>query len=156
MNAERSSDDDDVRSGGRPAQPGAGGAEPLFSLSLDATYTAQDLCERHSEAATVDAARQERDRRDMPLKVNTVFESGLREVMMVSLPSDFCTDGGRRINNNLPGWQARLPAGARAFLTFWRDALRPGGFGLGARILTFPGGMLGDLALFVAWPQSRR
>ena len=30
---------------------------------------------------------------------------------------------------------------------------QPGGFGHGARILNFPGGMLGDVGLFVSWPQ---
>jgi hypothetical protein len=173
MSAERSSDADGVRSGGGPTRPAAGGSQPPFSLSLDEMYSARDARERRSEAAAVDAARQEydrragdrgrfdsrrltdADRRDMLSKVKAAFESGQREVMLVSFPSDFCTDGGRRVNNRLPGWQDTLPAGAQAFLAFWGDALRPGGFGLGARILAFPGGMPGDVGLFVTWPQSR-
>jgi hypothetical protein len=173
MSAEHSSDADGARSGGRPAHPAAGGSQPLFSLSLDEMYAARDERERRSEAAAVEVARREReqrtgvrgrfdarrltdaDRRDMLSKVNAAFESGQREVMLVSFPSDFCTDGGRRVNNRLPGWQDTLPAGAQVFLEFWHDALRPGGFGLGARILTFPGGVLGDVGLFVTWPQSR-
>jgi hypothetical protein len=175
MSAERSSDDDAdaVRRGEQPARPGDGGTEPLFSLSLDALHAARDERELRSEAAAADAARHERDqragdrgrfdarrltdadRRDMLSKVEAAFEGGQREVMLVSFPSDFCTDGGRRINNRLHGWQDTLPAGAQAFLAFWQDALRPGGFGLAARVLTFPGGVLGDVGLFVTWPQSR-
>ncbi|MBV1800374.1 hypothetical protein [Siccirubricoccus sp. G192] len=173
MGAERSSDADGARGGGRPTRPAAGGSQPLFSLSLDELYAARDERERRSEAAAVDAARQERerrtgdrgrfdargltdaDRRGMLSKVEAAFAGGQREVMLVSFPSDFCTDGGRRINNRLPGWQDTLPAGAQLFLVFWRDALQPGGFGLGARVLDFPGGVLGDVGLFVTWPESR-
>jgi hypothetical protein len=136
-------------------------------------HAAREERERRSEAAAEDAARRERehragdrgrfdargltdaDRRAMLAKVEAAFEGGQREVMLVSFPSDFCTDGGRRINNRLPGWQDTLPAGAQVFLAFWRDALRPGGFGLGARVLDFPGGVLGSIGLFVTWPQSR-
>jgi hypothetical protein len=136
-------------------------------------YAAQDEQERHSAATAAETARREReqragdrgrfearrltaiDRQNMLSKVKAAFENGQREVMLVSFPSDFCTDGGRRINNRLAGWQDTLPAGAQVFLEFWRDALQPGGFGLGARILTFPGGVLGEVGLFVTWPQSR-
>ena len=169
MKAEHSSGTDPTRSGG----PTTEGAQPLFSLSLDKMYAAREEKKRCSEAAGMAAAQRERehqagargrfearrltdaDRREMLSKVKAAFESGQREVMLVSFPSDFCTDGGRRINNRLPGWQDTLPAGAQVFLEFWRDALQPGGFGLGARILTFPGGMLGDVGLFVTWPQNK-
>ena len=94
------------------------------------------------------------DRKDILSKVRVAFETGQPEVMLMSFPSDFCTDGGRRVNNRLPGWQDTLPGRARALHGFWRDALRPGGFGFGARILNFPAGVLGDVGLFVTWPQS--
>jgi hypothetical protein len=122
-------------------------------------YAARDERERERQAG--DRGRFETrsltdtDRRDMLPKVKAAFESGRREVMLVSFPSDFCTDGGRRINNRLPGWQDTLPDGARVFLGFRRDALQPGGFGLGARVLNFPGGVLGDVGLFVTWPPGR-
>jgi hypothetical protein len=173
MSAKRSSDSDGVPRGERPAQPTIGGAEPFFSLSLDTMYAAREERERHSKATAVDAAQRERDRRAgdrgrfdarrltdagrraMLSKVEAAFKSGQQEVMLVSFPSDFCTDGGRRINNRLPGWQDTLPNGAQGILAFWQETLRPGGFGLGARVLTFPGGVLGDVGLFITWPQSR-
>lgn len=173
MDTEHSGDAGDARNGEQQTQPAGEEPRPLFSLSLDAMYAARDERERRSEAAAVEAARREHeqrasdrgrfearrltdaDRGDMLSKVKAAFESGQREVMLVSFPSDFCTDGGRRINNRLPGWQDTLPAGAQVFLDFWRDALQPGGFGLGARILTFPGGVLGDVGLFVTWPEGR-
>lgn len=173
MSADQSSDTGGARGGARRAGPVAEGSQPLFSLSLDAMYAVREERERHGEEAAVDAARRERerragdrgrfeargltdvDRKHMVSKIKTAFESGQREAMLVSFPSDYCTDGGRRINNRLPGWQDTLPAGAHVFLEFWRDALQPGGFGLGARVLDFPRGVLGDVGLFVTWPQSR-
>jgi len=161
------------RSSGRQAEPASGGPQPLFSLSLDDLHAERVERDRHSDAAAVDVMRREReqradargrfearrltdaDRNTMLSKVKAAFESDQREVMLVSFPSDFCTDGGRKINNQLPDWLDTLPAGAQVFVEFWRDALQPGGFGLGARILTFPGGMPGDVGLFVTWPQSR-
>jgi hypothetical protein len=173
MSAERLSDADGARSGGFATRPAAGGSQPLFSLSLDEMYATRDERERRSEAAAVDAARLEREQRAgergrfearrltdadrgvMLAMIKAAFESGQREVMLVSFTSDFCTDGGRRINNRLPGWHDTLPTGARIFLDFWHDVLQRGGFGLGARVLNFPGGVLGDIGLFVTWPQSR-
>src|SRR5215207_10150575 len=61
------------------------------------------------------------DRKDVLSKVRVAFETGQREVMLVSFPSDLCTDGGRRVNNRLPGWQDTLPGGAQGFLGFWRE-----------------------------------
>jgi hypothetical protein len=161
------------RSSGQQAEPASGGPQPLFSLSLDDLYAARVERDRRSAAAAVDVARREReqradargrfearrltdaDRNTMLSKVKAAFENDQREVMLVSFPSDFCTDGGRKINNRVPGWQDTLPDGAQVFVEFWRDALQPGGFGLGAWILAFPGGMPGDVGLFVTWPQSR-
>src|SRR5690348_8037853 len=102
------------------AEPGSAGPRPLFSLSLDNLYAARDERDLRSEAAAVDAARRVRDQRaedrgrfearrltdadrsTMLSKVKAAFENGQREVMLVSFSSDFCTDGGRKINNQLP------------------------------------------------------
>jgi hypothetical protein len=156
------------------AEQAAKAAKPeTLSLSLDAMFTKRDERDRHQEADAAEAIRQDQDRRagdrarfdargltdagreDLLAKITAAFEAGQREVMLVSFPSDFCTDGGRRINNRLPGWQDTLPDGAKVALGFWCDALQLGGFGFGARILNFPGGMLGDVGLFVARPQNR-
>lgn len=144
-----------------------------LSLSLDAMFAKRDERDRRQEADAAETKRQNQDRqagdrerfdargltdasrKDLLAKITAAFEAGQREVLLVSFPSDFCTDGGRRINNQLPGWQDTLPNGAQVFLSFWRDALQPGGFGFGARVLNFPGGMLGEVGLFITWPQSR-
>ncbi len=155
----------------RQARPEAETPRPL-SLSLGEMCAARDERERRLKGQAAETARREQerragdrrrfealvlteaDRKGVLSKVEAAFEAGQREVMLVSFPSDFCTDGGRRVNNRLPGWQDTLPGGARALHGFWREALRPGGFGFGARILNFPAGVLGDVGLFVTWPQN--
>lgn len=162
---------DRARSG--EEQPAKAVKPETLSLSLDAMFNKRDERDRRQEADAAETMRQDRDRRagdrarfdargltdagrrDLLAKITAAFEAGQREVMLVAFPSDFCTDGGRRINNRLPGWQDTLPDGAKVALGFWCDALQPGGFGFGARILNFPSGMLGDVGLFVTWPQNR-
>lgn len=143
--------------------------QPSFSLSLSEMYAARAVRRQQGDAAVLDSARLSRarsrgererfearsltdaDRRAILTKVEIAFEGGQREMMLVSFPSDYCSDGGRRINNRLEGWRDTLPAGAQPFLELWREALQPGGFGLGCRVLDFPGGMLGSVGLFVTW-----
>lgn len=154
-------------------QPAKAAKPKALSLSLDAMFNKRDERDRRQEADADETTRRDRDRRagdcqrfdargltddgrrDLLAKITAAFEAGQREVMLVSFPSDFCTDGGQRINNRLPGWKDTLPDGAKVALGFWCDALQPGGFGFGARILNFPGGMLGDVGLFVTRPQNR-
>jgi hypothetical protein len=104
-------------------------------------------------------------------RIKRAFEQGEPELMIVSFPGSFCTDGGRAIENageppiNKPGpkeiakhpqpeWLQTLPEGAMPLYEYWRDALQPGGFGLSARIINYPGGMPGDVGLFITWPRS--
>ena len=105
-------------------------------------------------------------------RIKGAFERGETELMIAAFPSDFCTDGGRAIINagappinkpsrtepaarsDEPEWLATLPAGVRHVYDFWKQNLRPGGFGFGARVINYPGGMPGDVGLFFTWPKS--
>ncbi|MBV8090153.1 MAG: hypothetical protein JO139_11370, partial [Alphaproteobacteria bacterium] len=62
-----------------------------------------------------------------------------------------CTDRGRAINNLEPDWEKTLTARPKLAYDFWHDRLRPLGFGLKAEILDYPGGMPGDVGLFLTW-----
>lgn len=104
-------------------------------------------------------------------RIRRAFDHGETELMFASFPSNFCTDEGRAINNvgespiNKPGqnggtqdtepqWLATLPKGARPLYDYWKSSLRPGGFSFSARIINYPGGMPGDVGLFISWPKS--
>jgi CBS domain-containing protein len=78
-------------------------------------------------------------------------EHGEKEVMLVRFPSELCSDGGRAINVCEPGWPATLRGEPAEIYLRWEHELKPGGFHLTARVLDFPGGLLGDIGLFLVW-----
>jgi hypothetical protein len=83
--------------------------------------------------------------------VNRAAERGQSEVQVYRFPNNLCTDGGRRINNSLPNWEETLEGRPKLGYEFWRDHLRPLGFGLRAEILDYPGGMPGDVGFILTW-----
>jgi CBS-domain-containing membrane protein len=80
-------------------------------------------------------------------------ERGEKEFMLLRFPNQLCSDGGRAINASAPNWPATLRGEAAGIYFRWEQDLRPNGFRLGARILDFPGGMPGDIGLFLIWSQ---
>jgi hypothetical protein len=83
--------------------------------------------------------------------VRGAAERGERELMAVRFPSSFCTDGGRAINNYEAGWPQTLTGFAKKAYEFWHQELEPHGYKLRAQILDFPGGMPGDVGIFLRW-----
>jgi hypothetical protein len=83
--------------------------------------------------------------------VNQAAERGQTEVQVYRFPNELCSDRGRRINNGEADWEQTLEGRPKAGYEFWRDHLRPLGFGLKAEVVEFPGGMPGDIGLFLTW-----
>jgi len=96
----------------------------------------------------------EEDRERALSRIRRAFEAGERELMLIKFPSVLCGDGARRINNHLAGWQDTLPGVFHKIYQWWEQELAPGGFTFSARVIDFPGGMPGDVGLFIGWPQS--
>ena len=96
----------------------------------------------------------EEDKQRALTKIRRAFENGEKEAMLIRFPSDLCEDQGRRINNRLEGWQETLPGVLKHVHEWWEKELAPGGFTFGARVLDYPGGMPGDIGLFIGWPDS--
>jgi CBS domain-containing protein len=78
-------------------------------------------------------------------------EHGEKELLLLRFPSGLCGDGGRAINVPLPEWPASLRGEAADIYLRWERELKPRGFHLTARVLDFPGGMPGDIGLFLFW-----
>lgn len=76
---------------------------------------------------------------------------GKYEAMIYSFPSTFCDDGGRAINNGLPGWQKTLQGKAKEIMDLFEQIAKPQGYGMKAMIINFPDGMPGDVGLFLTW-----
>jgi hypothetical protein len=83
--------------------------------------------------------------------VNQAAERGQTEVQVYRFPNELCTDRGRRINNSEPEWEQTLEGRPKLAYEFWRDQLKPLGFGLRAEVLEYPGGMPGDIGFFLTW-----
>ena len=78
-------------------------------------------------------------------------EQGKHQLEVLTFPCKFCSDGGRRINIADPEWPSTLEGFAKKAYEFFNKELRPLGYKMHAEIVTFPGGMPGDVALFLKW-----
>lgn len=87
-------------------------------------------------------------------KIAKAFADGEKELMLFAFPCELCTDGGRRINNSLDGWEETLPGAAKRVHEFWRDDLHARGFRFFARVISYPDGMPGDVGVFFSWPKE--
>lgn len=83
--------------------------------------------------------------------VSIAAKQGQHQIQVVTFPSSFCTDGGRRINIADPEWPSTLDGFAKDAYQFYEKELRPLGYKLHAEIINFPGGMPGDVGLFLKW-----
>ena len=83
--------------------------------------------------------------------VRIAAEKGQHQLLVVSFPSSFCSDGGRRINIADPEWPSTLEGFAKKAYEFFVKELRPLGYKLHAEIISFPGGMPGDVGLVLKW-----
>ena len=69
----------------------------------------------------------------------------------MTFPASYCNDGGRRINNLDPDWPTSLEGFAKRAFEFYEKELRPLGYKLHADIISFPGGMPGEVAFILKW-----
>ena len=90
-------------------------------------------------------------RRNVSAMVRGASEHGEREVMALRFPSDWCTDKGRAINNFEPNWPETLTGFAKRAYDYYEKELRPAGYRVRAQILDFPGGLPGDVGIFLSW-----
>jgi hypothetical protein len=83
--------------------------------------------------------------------VKSAAERGEQEVLAIRFSSEFCTDGGRAINSFEPNWPESLTGFAKRAYEFWEKELQPKGYKLRAQIMDFPGGVPGDVGIFLRW-----
>ena len=82
-------------------------------------------------------------------------KGGNKQYLLLRFPSDLCTDDARAINNPPNDtWPTTLRGKASDIYQRWRETLHPQGFGLSASVLDFPGGLPGDVGLFLQWGEA--
>jgi hypothetical protein len=108
----------------------------------------RDLLEKLQKPSGVDD--EERMKRAAAI-INRAVANGLSEVFIGRFPNALCTDGGRAINQSEPGWEKTLTGLPKELFEFWRKNLQPKGYRIKFQIVDFPGGMLGDVGVTLAW-----
>jgi hypothetical protein len=77
--------------------------------------------------------------------------NGRSEVEVGRFPNQLFTDRGRAINQQEPGWENTLTGLPLELFRFWEQYLKPRGYKLRFEIVTFPGGMPGDVGMTLKW-----
>ena len=83
--------------------------------------------------------------------VTNAMKNNKYEALVYSFPSELCTDSGRAINSADPQWPETLQGKAKQFYERYQKFAKPQGYKLKAMIVTFPGGMPGDVGFFLSW-----
>jgi molybdopterin-biosynthesis enzyme MoeA-like protein len=83
--------------------------------------------------------------------IERAVSNGLTEVQVYRFPNALCTDRGRAINQQEPGWETTLTGLPKEMYEFWERQLRSRGYKLRVQIVDFPGGMPGDVGITLKW-----
>jgi hypothetical protein len=89
-------------------------------------------------------------RRGMTM-VKRAMKAGLSEVQVHRFPNTLCTDRGRAINQMEAGWEETLTGVPKEIYQLWYKHFRSRGYKLKVQIVDFPGGMPGDVGMFLSW-----
>src|SRR5438552_2370489 len=83
--------------------------------------------------------------------IQRAVRNGLTEVQVYRFPNSLCTDRGRAINQQEPGWEKTLQGIPAEIFRLWSDYLKPRGYRIKYQIVDFPGGVPGDISITLAW-----
>jgi hypothetical protein len=83
--------------------------------------------------------------------IERAVSNGLTEVQVYRFPNELCTDKGRAINQQEPGWEETLTGIPKEVYQLWAKYFRPRGYKLRVEIVDFPRGMPGDVAMTLKW-----
>ena len=83
--------------------------------------------------------------------IERAAKNGLTEVQVYRFPNTLCTDRGRAINQQEPGWETTLTGVPNEIYQFWDRRLRPLGYRLRVQIIDFSGGVPGDVGMTLKW-----
>jgi hypothetical protein len=83
--------------------------------------------------------------------IERAVSNGRSEVQVHRFPNQLCTDKGRAINQQEPGWENTLTGVPKEIYELWAKYFRPRGYKLKVEIIDFPGGMPGDVGMTLKW-----
>jgi len=83
--------------------------------------------------------------------VKRAANNGQTEVEVGRFPNQLCTDRGRAIIQQEPGWPDTLIGLPREVYQFWHHHLRQRGYKLRFQVVNYPGGIPGDIGVTLSW-----
>ena len=83
--------------------------------------------------------------------INRAVDNGLTSVQVFRFPNHLCTDDARAIDQAEPGWERTLTGIPKEIYEFWERQLRPRGYHIKYEIVDRPGGLRGDVGVFLSW-----
>jgi hypothetical protein len=108
----------------------------------------RDLLERLAKPSGV--SDEERMKRAAVI-IKRAVGNGLTEVEVARFPNQVCTDKGRALNQQEPGWEDTLTGLPKELHQFWKKHLEPRGYRLKCQIADWPNGMPGDISMTLMW-----
>jgi uncharacterized protein (DUF2267 family) len=83
--------------------------------------------------------------------IERAMHNRLTEVQVHRFPNQLCTDKGRAINQQEPGWENTLTGVPKEIYQLWHKYFRQRGYKLRVQIVDFPGGVPGDVGMTLSW-----
>jgi len=83
--------------------------------------------------------------------IQRAVKNGRSEVEVGRFPNTLFTDHGRAVNQQEPGWEKTLTGLPKELYDFWEQHLRPLGYKVRVQVVSFPGGMPGDIGITLKW-----
>jgi len=83
--------------------------------------------------------------------IQRAVRNGLTEVQVYRFPNSLCTDKGRAIIQQEPGWENTLTGIPKEIFQLWADYLKPRAHRISYQVIDYPGGVPGDIAITISW-----
>ena len=83
--------------------------------------------------------------------IERAMHSRMTEVEVIRFPNQLCTDKGRAIIQQEPGWEKTLTGAPKEIYQLWEKYFRPRGYKLKVQIVDYPDGMPGDVGMTLSW-----
>ena len=83
--------------------------------------------------------------------IRRAVSNGLVEVEVFRFSNKLCTDSGRAINQQEPGWEETLTGLPKELFLFWKAHLASRGYRVKFQIADWPNGMPGDISMTLSW-----
>jgi hypothetical protein len=93
---------------------------------------------------------EERIKRALAI-IERAVRNGKTEVEFIRFPIDACTDRGRAINQQEPGWESTLTGLPKELYEAWAKYFRPRGYKLRAEIVQFTADRPSDIGMTLSW-----